>query len=312
MDTQNILTKLNATIKAITRSDIGSSLLTPQKAQQFIRVVENSTPLLRSARRLDMNSHTREIDRVMFAGRILKKTGGEQKDISNEQKVTTAVNKLTSEELGGFVGLTDHTLEDNIERGKFEDTVLQLLGEASGRDLEYLYLAGDKSSPDELLSITDGWLKKSANRVTGVATAPNAGQFVNVEVESLLKKMLDACPKKYLTDLTQWRYYVTWDILDDYREKLGLRETALGDAAKTGAIELSYKGIKLEYVPQMPMGSALLAPPSNLVYGLYRDIKVEPDRVPKARRTDFVITTRTDCHFEDENASVVASGYGGE
>jgi hypothetical protein len=42
-----------------------------------------------------------------------------------------------------------------------------------------------------------------------------------------------------------------------------------------------------------------------MVYGLYRDIRIEPDRQPKKRQTDFVLSLRADCHFEDENAVAV-------
>ncbi|WP_224749807.1 hypothetical protein [Polycladospora coralii] len=123
--------------------------------------------------------------------------------------------------------------------------------------------------------------------------------------------MLQAVPKKYLRNKTEWKYYVTWEMEDDYRNTLRNRQTSLGDAAQTSAQGLYYKGIALEYVPQMPAGYAMLAPANNLVYGLYRDITIEKDRVPKLRKTDFVNSLRTDCHFEDENAVAVASGYVG-
>jgi Phage capsid family len=304
----DLLAKLASAYKAITRSDMGSSLLTEEKANRFIRVVEESTPILRAARRLTMNSHTRDIDRILFAGRILQATT-ENSEITNEQKTNTYTNQLTSAEIGGFVGITDSTLEDNIERGNFEDTVIDLLASQVGRDLEHLFISGDTSlTGDPLLKVTDGWLKKAANKVDGDATTP---QFDKTNIESMLNAMLLAVPKKYLTDRNQWRFYVTWEMEDDYRDVLRARNTALGDTAQTSAMDLRYKGIALEYAPQMPAGTALLVPPSNMVYGLYRDIRIEPDRVAKGRKTDFVVTLRADCHYEDENAAVVAVGYTG-
>lgn len=77
MDTQTLLNKLDTAYKAITTTDMGQGLLTEEKASQFIRVVQDSTPLLSLSRRLPMNSHTRDIDRIAFAGRILQKTGGQ-------------------------------------------------------------------------------------------------------------------------------------------------------------------------------------------------------------------------------------------
>lgn len=46
----------------------------------------------------------------------------------------------------------------------------------------------------------------------------------------------------------------------------------------------------------------LLTPDYNFVYGIQRDITIEPDRVAKERATDFVITMRID--FKVENAQM--------
>ena len=44
----------------------------------------------------------------------------------------------------------------------------------------------------------------------------------------------------------------------------------------------------------------ILTPDYNFVYGIQRDITIEPDRVPKERATDFVITMRLDFQVENE------------
>lgn len=46
----------------------------------------------------------------------------------------------------------------------------------------------------------------------------------------------------------------------------------------------------------------ILTPDYNFIYGIQRDITIEPDRVPKERATDFVITMRID--FKVENAEM--------
>lgn len=46
----------------------------------------------------------------------------------------------------------------------------------------------------------------------------------------------------------------------------------------------------------------LLTPDYNFIYGIQRDITIEPDRVAKERATDFVITMRLD--FQVENAEM--------
>lgn len=303
MRPEDVLKRLNQALKAITVPDMGSSILTPQKAQQFIREVSEATPLLNAARRLDMNSHTREIDRVGFAGRILQKAE-ENVEASETNKPQTYTNTLESKELIAVVGITDNTLEDNIEREDFEDTLLALMGEQAGVDLEELFLNGDTASADGFLNTIDGWMKKAANAISSTDYDPT-------KIESMFDAMINATPKKYLRNPEQWAFNVTWDMLDDYRDVLRERGTALGDAAQTGAQQLYFKGFPVRYVPNLQGGNAIFAPDQNLVYGMYRTIRIEPDRQPKARRTDFVLTMRVDCHYEDENAATVATGYTG-
>lgn len=301
MNNNDILARINSALKAITTTDLGSARLARSKQQRFARVVSESTPILDSARRIDMTSHTHDIDRIGFASRILR--GAKENQAGDQDsKPDINTNTLESVEVMAIAGVTDSTLEDNIEKEGFEDTLLDLIADRVGIDLEELFLLGDKNSSDEFLSLTDGWLKKSANQVT-------AGDFKATDVEDMFDVMLKAVPKKYLRNRSEWTFWVHWDIEDAYRNELRQRGTGLGDTAQTTAQTLSYKGIKVLDCSNMPEGTAFLAPSSNLVYGIYRDIFIEPDRIPKARRTDFVTTLRVDCHFEDENAAVVGTGF---
>jgi len=301
---KDLIAKIDAAMKAITVPDLGSSILLPEKADRFIRVASEATPILQSARRLTMNAPTRDIDRVAFTSRILG-PATENVDLTNETKPTFAMNQLVAVEVGGIVGVTDNTLEDNIERQNFENTLLDMIAERAGLDLEELFIRGDTGSSDPYLKLTDGWLKLAGNQLAADS------DFDGTNVESMFDAMLEAVPKKYFRDPGQWRFYVPWNVADDYRDKLRARNTSLGDEAQTTARPLAYKGVPVEIAPNIPEGNALLVAPVNLVYGVYRQIRIEPDRVAKARRTDFVVTLRADCHYEDENAAVRAQGYTG-
>lgn len=294
---------VKGTMKSITTGDLGAARLSPQKQQQFVRTVSQATMILDEARRLDMSSHTRDIDRIGFASRILR--GAEEgQEPEEKSKPDINTNTLESQEVIAVAGITDSTLEDNIEQENFENTLIDLIADRVGIDLEELFLLGDKDSSDPLLSKIDGWLKKAANRITGE-------DFDPTDVESMFDSMLQGIPKKYLRNRSEWRFYVHWDIEDEYRNVLRARGTGLGDTAQTTADRLAYKGIQVADSSSMPSGTAFLVPSSNLVYGIYRDIRIEPDRQAKKRLTDFVTTLRVDAHFEDENAAIVAEGYTG-
>lgn len=304
MNNQQILEKIHSALKSIMTSDLGSSRLARSKQQQFVRTVSESTAILDAARRIDMTSHTHDIDRVGFASRILGPAKeGEASD--QDSKPDFSTNTLESVEVMAVAGITDSTLEDNIEREGFENTLLDLIADRVGIDLEELFLLGDKDSSDPFLQLTDGWLKKSANEIT-------EEDFDPTDVEDMFDAMISAVPKKYLRNRAEWTLWVHWDIEDAYRNVLRSRGTGLGDSAQTTAQTLAYKGFTIRDSANMPEGTAFLAPANNLVYGIYRDIFIEPDRIPKARKTDFVTTLRVDCHFEDENASVVGRGFIGE
>lgn len=304
MNQQEILNKIQGAMKSIMTSDLGSSRLARSKQERFARTVSESTRILDVARRIDMTSHTHDIDRIGFANRILQRAS-EGQESTESSKPDFATNTLESKEVMAVAGVTDSTLEDNIEREGFENTLLDLIGDRTGIDLEELFLLGDTDSEDTFLNITDGWLKKSANEITGT-------DFDTADPEDMFDAMIKAVPKKYLRNRSEWTFWVHWDIEDEYRNILRERGTGLGDSAQTTAQQLSYKGFAIEDSSNMPEGTALLAPSSNLVYGIYRDVFIEPDRLPKARRTDFVTTLRVDAHYEDENASVVGKGFGKE
>ena len=301
---QHLLDKLNQAHKAITVNDLGESKLVPQQAAQFIRVATQSTPLLDEARRIDMNSHTRNIDRISMTGRMLRKTGEleEAKEVEGPDFYT---NKLVAEEMTGVFWLTDQALEDNIEQSQLENTIVSLAGERVGVDLVDLFVNGDRDLSDELLSTTDGWLKKAANRI-------DADIFDPADVESLFGNLIGVLDKTYLRNPADWTIWTDWDTADDYRDILRGRQTGLGDRAQTSFDGVNFKGFDIAYEPSIPAGTAMLVPNSNLVWGVYRDVRIEPERRAKLRRTDYVVSLRADCHFEDENAVVVAEGYTGE
>lgn len=386
LSVENILTRLDAAFKSITAGSLGNTKMSAEKSDRFVRAVENSTPMLREARRIDMATDTRDIDKTGFGGRIMQ-AGVENTAPGATTDPTFTNNKLVAVEAIAVVGVTDSALEDNIEGDGFENTLIDMMGERAGVDLEELYVKGDKTSGDTYLALTDGWVKKAANAVSGACTdtggggnstltaAAGAGTVVlpvvtmanfgvndwvrigagwtqeygrisavdvpglkitltspvffnhaigeavveitaapgfnRFSTEDMFEAMLNALPKKYLRDRGQWRLYVHWDIENAYRDQVRARGTALGDTAQTTAQPLTYKGIPVVPVANLASGSGVLAHPDNLVYGIHRDVKIERERLPKLRRTDFVLTVRVDCNYEDTQAAVVASGWVG-
>ena len=307
-----IMNRVQAALKQITVADLGDSVLNAEQADRFIQTVEESTPLLTETRRLDMTTPEKNIDRTGFGQRIMKNP--EEEDISEAShgsKPGFDTNVLKVEKIKGIVSIKDDTLEDNIERANFENTLIEMIGNRVGLDMEHMFLngdtaltAGDLNGEGAYLMLLDGWYKLASHSVGN-------NDFAVDDPESVFDSMFRALPRKYITNRADWRYYVHYDLEDDYRNVLKARGTALGDTAQTQADGLVYKGIQVVPVGNMPEGKAILAHPDNMVYGIRRDVRIEPEREAKQEQTDFIITARIDANYEDENAVVVADGYTG-
>lgn len=321
-----LLERLDSAFKAITVGDLGEGVLAPQQFDRFIHAAQHSTVILQEARFIPMDSHQVNIDRTGFSGWILRSGKGEagasrELPPSEYAKPYFATNKLITEELQAITGIEDRALRRNIERGNFENTLITMFGEAAGRDLEAWFILGDKDIPwgsDPVLNVlrlTDGWAKRAANKIYG-GTGGDFNPKAENWPENLFEALLQALPKQYLQDPSEWRFYVDWEVENAYRDLLKKRQTALGDAAVTTAPSLSYKNIPVKYVPMIGRSKsvaengagdiAMLQHPDNMVWGIFHEITIERDRVAKARRTDFVLTVEGDADYEDENAAVVA------
>ena len=325
-----LLAELDSAIKGITDvSELGDSILQAQKFDQFVRQMEDNAVVLSESRFLPMESHIVDIDRVGFSGRILRGgelPNGDHVDLEESEfaTVSTATNTLTAKELHAVTSLRDRALRRNIERGGFEDTLISLFGEAAGRDFEEYALLGDTANTDDdVLQLTDGWVKRAGQRVFGGGsdfdpTSTDADGDPDW-VEAMFASMIDALPKRFLQNVTDWRFYVTFEMLVNYRRQLKKRQTDLGDQniGNFPTASSMFEGIPVVYAPllqraQRPTANqvvgrlALLTNPDNMVWGVFHEVTIEREREAKARRTDFVLSFEGDADYEDESAAVAA------
>jgi hypothetical protein len=328
MSNADILAAVDAAVKTITITDLSESILTPEKQARFVRSLQARTTILPEARYVPMTSQQADIDRVAFLGRIMvsgSNADGSQNVLEEADfaKPNFATNKLIAKELQAVVGLRDDALRRNIERGGFENTLVDLLGEAAGRDMEEWAILADTDvdpTADLYLSLTDGWAKQAANKVYGVESAPAAANedFDPTDPEAIFDALIGATPKQYFQDRAEWRFYVPFEVEDAYRDILRDRGTALGDTAQTGSGRLQYKGIPVVVAPIMERSAAysavngtvgricMLQHPDNMAWGIFHRVTIEPERSAKGRRTDFVLTVEGDAGYEDENAASIA------
>ncbi len=329
--TEQLLARLDSAFKGIlVPGDLGDSILQPVKFARFVRAMQHKAVILSEARFIKMEAQQVDIDRVGFVGRILKAgtdAGGNHRELSTPAtdyaKPAFATNKLIAKELQAVCGIRDKSLRRNIEKGDFENTLVDLFGEAAGRDMEEFFILADTDivwAEDDVLSLTDAWAKRAANKVYGLESAGSAGDedFDPDDPESVFDALLKATPKQYLQNPSEWRIYTDWDLQDEYRNLLRARGTNLGDQAQTTGMGLAYKGYPIRYCPMLERSAdytdgttgagriAMLQHPDNMAWGIFHEVTVERDRKPRDRRTDFVLTMEGDADYEDENAATVA------
>lgn len=328
MNTEQLLQRLEGAFKNITdTNDLGASVLSPEKFTRFVREARDQTTILPEARFLEMEAQRTDIDRIGFAGEVLRAgrniTGPQGQPLATSDddyvEASTATNQLIARELRADTSLRDAALRRNIEGGNLEDTLVDLLGQAAGRDLEKfaMFASTDLAFDAQDLiaskyAMTDGWLARSANKLYAGGASTD---FDPDDPEDVFQKLLEALPKQYLTDRADWRYWTPFEVFDAYHDELRSRGTQLGDAAQTGAPPIASKGIPVRYAPVLDSSAAtvtgvgrvvVLAPPDNLVWGVFHEVTIERDRVARERRTDWHLTVEADANYEDENAVVVA------
>ena len=280
--------------------------LNPQQANEFIRKLVDQPTILRDLRVERMNSPVMEINKIGFSSRILRAAPASGTALASGDRAAPATEKvtLTTKEIIAEVPIPYDVLEDNIERGSLEDTIMDLITERAARDLEELIVLGDTGSADSYLALFNGVLKLATSHVVDYTDSALA----SVD-RGLFKDMLKAMPSKYLRDRARMAFYVSPNAEVEYADSIAARETVLGDSKVTrDYVGNSPFGVPLKAAALMPDSQVLFTHPKNIILGIQRDVMIETERVIAARMINIVLTMRVALQFEEEDAVVKAIG----
>ncbi len=302
--------------KAIDTTDLAAGgILTTGQADRFIDLVSDQSVMLGEARVVKMRSAVTELDKIATTGRVSKlKTEGTAPAALSEpafSKVTlTATDIITPFEI------TFEALEDSIEGGNLENTVISAMAKQTATDIEELAVQGDTGSADAFLAGLNGW------RVLA-----DDGHEVDVEGDTLSKSVLSVMykqlPDKYKRNQGDLRFFCAPACVQDWHDTFTDRATPAGDDAIRVAQAPPYMGVPVVSVPVIPtdldgindhVGSNLsygfLTPRENLVFGIHREIRVDKDRDILRGVNIYAITTRVAIEFEDDDAVVLVVNLG--
>jgi HK97 family phage major capsid protein len=306
-----------------TTSNIASTggYLNPAQTTAFLRIVIDQSVLMQEIRNEFSPNPKFEVPRIMMANRVLR-AGVEGQRLADVDRVvpTTGLVTLSTALFRGEVPISDEILEDNIERDRLADTVMQMLAEAVGRDIEEIAIKSDTArlvSEAVVFDQIDGFVKKLQ---TNLPAANKIDATGITSYETLLGNMIASLPARYRRNYNELRFYTTTKVKDGYQRYLASRVGGLGDTAvvQNLATSLAFRGIPMIDIPMLSgtdtiNGGAIdygtfifLVHPQNLIAGWHRRVRVEQFRDPREGVTSFIPSLRFDVGIADPNFGVLA------
>lgn len=277
--------------------------MNPEQAAQFIRMMQDTPTLLNSARVETIGAGQRKIDKIGFSSRILHPgVEGTELEDSKRSKPVTGQVLLDPKEVIAEVFLSDDVLENNVEKDRMFDTVMQQIAERAAIDVEELTINGDTTSSDPFLALHDGIMKQAVSHVTDFASAT----LDRDAFKSAYKK----CPAKYIRDPRMWKFFTSHYVQLEWMDLVANRATAAGDKALEGGKVTAY-GVDVQGVGNMKpydngagktVSDILFTHPKNIIVAMSRDIRVEYERNIRRRGFTIVLTAKVDSKFEEEDA----------
>ena len=289
----------------------GEAPLTIEQVRQFLRLAITPQIMLPDVRTVTSNANKWQESKIDFSSRIMRPgIEGERLSDGNRVKPTTGIVEISTVLVRGEVPVTDEVLEDQVEQAGYADTLMAMIAEAVGRDLEELAINGDTTSGDAYLALLNGWIYQARNG-TGANTYNGAGDAQ--DYQKIFRNLVNTLPDRFKRDIPNMRLYVPLRLEERYRDILANRGTPLGDLILMGNNEIRYQSILVKGVPMMTItagtpdtSNVLLTHRMNLYFGIRRAIRLESFRDPREGQTSFIVTCRADAEIAHIPATALA------
>ena len=267
--------------------------------------------MLPDVRTVTSNANLWEESKIEFGARIMR-PGTEGVKLAGTDLVapTTGNVQISTVLIRGEVPVTDEVLEDQVEQAGFSSTLMTMIAEAAGRDVEELMIQGDTGSGDAYLALSNGWLQLAQGGTGNVLNATSIGP----DYQDIMKQLLNSIPARFKRDKANMRYYVSVTGEENYRDQVASRATVLGDVQLEGDRPIRYQGILIQPVPLFPVTAGspdtsfmLLSNRQNLYAGWRRMVRIETWRDPREGGTSFVVSARVDAEIAHVPATAIAT-----
>lgn len=286
--------------------------LSPAQAQVFLRDAIEATEILQRGDVFDSGAPLFEVPKISFATRIMRAgTQGSRLADADRVEPDTGLVTLTTQLFKGEVPVTDEVFEDNVERNGLADTLMGMISEAVGRDLEQIAIQSKDADADATFGLQDGIVQQ----LIVSATANELDLNASTTMRQVFAQLIDGLPSRYRRNWSQYKLYVSPNKADAYAEELADRGTALGDSNITDKQNLRYRSIEVVEVPLLTGTQdavnydnfVILSVPSNLKVGFHRRVRVEKYRDPREGLTSFLPSVRFDYKWAQDSAVVIGT-----
>jgi len=261
--------------------------------------------LLKQATVVPMKAPKQLIEKIRFTNRVLR-PGGEAIALAPADRSTPNFShvELDAQLFKAEIRLNNEVLEDSIERGQLRQTIMQLMAEAIARDVEEVVIRGDRTSPDPFLAKLDGILKQATSHIVDAQA-----QTTN---KTVLRDIVKSMPHAFMLNRKDLRIFTSISSEVDFKDSLSDRATIIGDKYVEQDVPATYAGIPLVGVPMFPenlgqaqnMTAMILTDPKNINVGIWRQIRIETDKLISDGVLLIVATLRFDVRFAEESATV--------
>lgn len=301
-DNRSIVEKADIAVSNLVTS---GGYLNAEQSDMFVQMVIDQPTLINECRVVRMNAPKRKIEKIGFGNRILRAApqSGTALDATKRARPDLGMIELETEEIIAEVWLPYDVLEDNIERGGLEQTIMRMIAERAALDLEELMVLGDTDSADDYLALMDGILN-----LTPSGHIVDASSATDI-TKSLFKTAIQRMPTRYLRNRSMMKYYVSPHVEMEYRDSIADRATTLGDEKVSKFTPMFAYGTPVIPAAMMPDDKLWLSYPKNVIWGVQRDIMVETDKDIRRRVLIIVLTMRCDIKIEEPQACVTVEGF---
>lgn len=294
----------------------GGGILNAEQANRFIEYIFEQQVLARDGRRVTMRANTADLDKLNVGERVVRAANQADDSFTNAGVEFTKVT-LTTTKLRLDWEVATEALEDNIEGGQLEDTLVRAMTRAFANDIEDLAINGntaDVSSASTFLRILDGINK----RETAGSAGHDAGGYAVAAASAItvqdLQEIILAMPRKYRASRSQMKFYASSELLSELLNQLAqqgnfnseriVERIVDGSVPQIVGAPLQYRvlGLPILEVPLYPSNYVSLTFPENRIWGFQRDVTVHREFKPKKDTVEYTVFLRFGTQVEEVDA----------